>query len=44
MLAVFLAYEHRLTGLGAEPVFHPALLRIRAHCASVDGTPRPTAD
>ncbi|MEC7055394.1 MFS transporter [Streptomyces violaceochromogenes] len=30
LLAVFLAYERRLTGRGKEPVFDPALLRIRA--------------
>ncbi|MFI7613947.1 MFS transporter [Nonomuraea terrae] len=30
VLAVFLAYERRLTGRGKEPVFDPALLRIRA--------------
>jgi EmrB/QacA subfamily drug resistance transporter len=30
LLAVFLAYERRLTGRGEEPVFDPALLRIRA--------------
>ncbi|GIH80271.1 MFS transporter [Planobispora longispora] len=30
VLAIFLAYERRLTGRGAEPVFDPALLRIRA--------------
>ncbi|GAA3130525.1 hypothetical protein GCM10010466_21470 [Planomonospora alba] len=30
MLAVFIAHERRLTGRGSEPVFDPALLRIRA--------------
>lgn len=30
VLAIFLAYERRLTGHGNEPVFDPALLRIRA--------------
>ncbi|WP_107060033.1 MFS transporter [Streptomyces sp. NRRL S-474] len=39
VLAVFLAHERRLTGRGDEPVFDPALLRIRAFaiglCASV---------
>ncbi|MEV4111737.1 MFS transporter [Nonomuraea sp. NPDC049695] len=30
VLAIFLAYERRLTGRGNEPVFDPALLRIRA--------------
>ncbi|MEV4799494.1 MFS transporter [Nonomuraea sp. NPDC049421] len=30
VLAIFLAYERRLTARGAEPVFDPALLRIRA--------------
>lgn len=29
VLAIFLAYERRLTGRGNEPVFDPALLRIR---------------
>ncbi|NUR90592.1 MAG: MFS transporter [Nonomuraea sp.] len=39
VLAIFLAYERRLTVRGDEPVFDPALLRIRAFavglCASV---------
>ncbi|MFB9477451.1 MFS transporter [Nonomuraea salmonea] len=30
VLAIFLAYERRLTARGAEPVLDPALLRIRA--------------
>ncbi|MDO3701521.1 MFS transporter [Micromonospora sp. C28SCA-DRY-2] len=30
VLAMFLAYERRLAGRGNEPVFDPALLRIRA--------------
>ncbi|MEW1840456.1 MFS transporter [Nonomuraea angiospora] len=30
VLAIFLAHERRLTGRGDEPVFDPALLRIRA--------------
>ncbi len=30
VLAIFLVYERRLTGRGNEPVFDPALLRIRA--------------
>ncbi|MFG1949370.1 MFS transporter [Nonomuraea sp. NPDC048826] len=30
VLAIFLGYEHRLTGRGDEPVLDPALLRIRA--------------
>ncbi|MEV0661658.1 MFS transporter [Actinomadura luteofluorescens] len=30
VLAFFLAYERRLTGRGGEPVFDPALLRLRA--------------
>ncbi|MEU6729837.1 MFS transporter [Nonomuraea wenchangensis] len=30
VLAIFLAYERRLTRRGGEPVFDPALLRIRA--------------
>ncbi|MGI5205360.1 MFS transporter [Spirillospora sp. CA-108201] len=30
MVAIFLAHERRLAGRGGEPVFDPALLRIRA--------------
>ncbi|MFB4313910.1 MFS transporter [Actinomadura sp. 21ATH] len=35
MLAIFLAYERRLAAGGNEPVFDPALLRIRAFAAGL---------
>ncbi|MEV0585486.1 MFS transporter [Nonomuraea sp. NPDC050310] len=35
VLAIFLAYERRLTARGAEPVFDPALLRIRSFAAGL---------
>lgn len=38
VLAIFLAYEHRLTGRGDEPVFDPALLRIRAFAVGLSAS------
>lgn len=38
MLALFLAYERRLTGRGNEPVFDPALLRIRAFAVGLSAS------
>lgn len=34
-LGLFLAYERRLAGRGGEPVFDPALLRVRAFAAGL---------
>jgi EmrB/QacA subfamily drug resistance transporter len=38
VLAIFLAYERRLTGRGSEPVFDPALLRIRAFAVGLSAS------
>ncbi|MFG1682417.1 MFS transporter [Nonomuraea sp. NPDC049269] len=38
VLAIFLAYERRLTGRGNEPVFDPALLRIRAFAVGLSAS------
>ncbi|MBB5778792.1 MFS transporter [Nonomuraea jabiensis] len=38
VLAIFLAYERRLTGRGNEPVFDPALLKIRAFAVGLSAS------
>lgn len=38
VLAIFLAHERRLTGRGDEPVFDPALLRIRAFAVGLSAS------
>ncbi|GAB2459942.1 MFS transporter [Streptosporangium sandarakinum] len=38
VLAIFLAHERRLTGRGNEPVFDPALLRIRAFAVGLSAS------
>ncbi|WP_235994112.1 MFS transporter [Nonomuraea montanisoli] len=38
VLAIFLAYERRLTGRGSEPVFDPALLRVRAFAVGLSAS------